>query len=78
MGWGMDLAAWLWMGIWIFALLAMVWLVSRGSDRPSSGEDALAILRARFARGEIDEGEFEHAREVLGTVPRSQGKELLQ
>jgi putative membrane protein len=61
----MDPWGWIWMLVWIAALFLMVWLIVRGSaDRPTA-EDALAILRARFARGEIDQTEFERARDTL-------------
>ena len=61
----MESWGWVWMFIWIAVLLTMVWLIVRvPADRPAS-EDALAILRARFARGEISEEEFERARTVL-------------
>lgn len=63
MGW----AGWIWMLIWIAALILMVWLVVRQPEPDSSAEDALLILRARFARGEISETEFERARAVLRT-----------
>ncbi len=64
-GWEIGLAGWLWMGIWIAALLVMVWLIiGRGRDRDDA-EDALEILRARFARGEISQGEFERAWALL-------------
>ncbi|HZD68872.1 MAG TPA: SHOCT domain-containing protein [Actinomycetes bacterium] len=37
-----------------------------GPDRPTGPPvDALAILEARFARGEIDQEEFERRRDVL-------------
>ena len=63
----MGPAGWIWMLIWIAALLFMVWLIVRRPERDSSAEDALAILRARFARGEISETEFERACSVLRT-----------
>jgi putative membrane protein len=57
--------AWIWMLIWIAALLFMVWLIVRGTtDRPAA-DDATTILRARFARGEISQDEFERARDAL-------------
>jgi putative membrane protein len=56
---------WIWMLIWIAALLFMVWLIVRApAERPTS-EDAMAILRARFARGEISQEEFERAERAL-------------
>ena len=71
--WGeMTLGAWLWMGVWIVALVAMVWLLVRGGDHPPRIEDADAILRARFARGEITEPEFEQARRLLRGEKESQ------
>jgi putative membrane protein len=62
MGWGFD--GWLWMAVWVAALLAMVWLVVRTPGRPADA-DAMEILRARFARGELSKEEFEQARSVL-------------
>ncbi len=62
MSWGVG--GWIWMAVWIVALLAMVWLVVR-SPSHSAEADAMEILRARFARGEINKEEFEQARMVL-------------
>ena len=62
MYWGAD--GWIWMAVWIAALLVMVWLVVRNPGRPAE-TDAMEILRARFARGEISKEEFEQARTVL-------------
>jgi uncharacterized membrane protein len=56
---------WIWMLIWIAALLVMVWLIVRPPQDRSTAEDALAILRARYARGDISEAEFERACSVL-------------
>jgi putative membrane protein len=66
--WGMTLGGWIWMGVWVVALLAMVWLLvygGRGRDR-ERGDDPLEILRRRYANGEMSEEEFRHARDVLG------------
>ena len=63
-GWTMGLDGWLWMGLWIVALLFMVWLLVR-EPRRNERDDALATLRARFARGEISPEEFEQARLLL-------------
>jgi uncharacterized membrane protein len=66
-GWGeMTLGAWLWMGAWIGALLAMVWVLVHGGGPRSAADDPAEILRARFARGEINQVEYERARRTLG------------
>ncbi len=65
--WGMALGGWLWMAIWVIALLVMVWLIVAGGRGPERTEHPLDILGARYARGEISEEEFRHAREVLET-----------
>jgi putative membrane protein len=64
MAWGMDASSWIWMLVWILALVAMVWLIVR-ADHGAPGDDPEAILRARFARGEISAEEFERAKLVL-------------
>ena len=51
--------------IWIAALLVMVWMIVRTPDQRPVTEDALAILRARFARGELSQAEYEQARDAL-------------
>ena len=56
---------WIWMLVWLIVLLVMVWLVVRGPAEPTAAEDAMAILRARFARGEITQQEFEGAKAAL-------------
>ena len=56
---------WIWILVWIAALLVMVWLIVRGPSERTAVEDAMTILRARFARGEISQEEFERARTVL-------------
>ena len=66
--WGdMTVGAWLWMGVWVVALLVMVWLLARGAERAPRTDDADAILRTRYAQGEISQAEFEQARQVLHT-----------
>jgi putative membrane protein len=68
-GWTMGLEGWLWMGAWTFVLVAVVWLLVR-EPRRSDRDDAVAVLRERFARGEIDSDEFERALRLL--EPRRQ------
>lgn len=56
---------WIWMVLWILALLFMVWLIVHSPTANSTAEDAMSILRARFARGEISQEEFERAKVAL-------------
>jgi uncharacterized membrane protein len=63
-GWTMGLEAWLWMGVWVLALVVLVWLLVR-EPRRSSRDDPLETLRARLACGEITPTEFEQARRLL-------------
>jgi putative membrane protein len=63
-GWSMGLEGWMWMGIWILVLAVLVWCLVR-EPRRSGRDDAMDILRARLARGEISTEEFEHARALL-------------
>ena len=63
-GWG----AWLAMSLMMLAFLAVaIWVFlsvthTSSDDRRDSGED---ILADRFARGEIDENEYRHRRELI-------------
>ena len=63
----MTLGGWIWMAVWIFALLVMLWMVVSGWHR-EEWADPLEILRARYARGELSEDEYRHARQILGDV----------
>jgi uncharacterized membrane protein len=63
-GWTMGIEGWLWMGVWVFALFALVWLLIR-EPRRSGRDQALDSLRGRLARGEISPDEFEQARRLL-------------
>lgn len=63
----MEPWGWIWMLVWITALLFMVWLIVRAPSTSSTVEDATVILRARFARGEISQEEFERAQMALLT-----------
>jgi putative membrane protein len=64
-GWFMGWGDWLWMGVWILALVAMVWLLVRRPDAASPGDEPLEILRRRFARGELSQTDYEQAKRVL-------------
>ena len=63
MGWGM-----LWMVLWwalpILGIVALVSWMGRTNDRRQE-KTALDILKARYARGEIDQAEFEQTRRDL-------------
>lgn len=81
MGYGMWGMGGGWFGMilfWILTIVAIVWLVRNldggrsASDRDANvrrdalGDDrALAILRERYARGEIDSDEFERRKRDL-------------
>ena len=68
--WG---GGWMGAGMWIFWILLIVVVViliralgGRGADsRAERRESPLDVLKARYARGEIDEEEFERRRREL-------------
>jgi putative membrane protein len=74
MGWGGYGGGWQIFGAvhmllwWVLIILGIVvlarWLFSGGTGR-SSEDRALAILRERYARGEIDKTEYEARRKDL-------------
>lgn len=56
------------------AVLVLAWAVSAASGgRPAGDDEPLRVLRARFARGEIDVEQFERARQLLGRSPAGAG-----
>lgn len=70
--WPWAMAGWVW--LWALLILAIVavvvWVAARagaGSQRSDSdgSPDAMRILEERFARGEIDQEEFEARRATL-------------
>lgn len=63
--WGMTIGGWIWMAVWVVALVVMVWLLVSAGGRHHSDDDPLEILRRRYARGEMSEEEFRHARDIL-------------
>ena len=54
---------------WILLIVVIVWAVramsSADRNRRGSAKSPLEILQERFARGEIDEEEFERKRKLL-------------
>jgi uncharacterized membrane protein len=69
-GWTMGIEAWIWMGAWAGVMVLVVWLLVREPHREAP-DDPDAILRARFARGEITEDEYRRATEALEADPVS-------
>jgi uncharacterized membrane protein len=67
-GFGMGLEGWLVMAGWAALVIAAVALLVR-EPRHAAPQDASAILRARFARGELTEAEYRHAAALLGGDP---------
>ena len=66
--WGMGVGGWL--GMILAVVLVIVVVLAALSaiprrDRPAI-DDASQILKARFARGEISNEEYEQARRLLG------------
>ena len=65
---GMGGGIFMWL-FWILLIVVIVWVVKATSsaDGKSGGSDKspIEVLRDRFARGEIDEGEFERKRKLL-------------
>jgi plastocyanin/uncharacterized membrane protein len=46
-------------------VVALYWTLHRGDAAPESNDSAIATLRRRYARGDIDEDEFQRRRERL-------------
>lgn len=66
--WGMGLGGGLWMVLGVVLLVVIVWAVVAAIPGRDGGpvDDAAQILKARFARGEISNEEYEQARRLLG------------
>lgn len=63
--WGMTIGGWIWMTVWVLALIVMVWLLVSPGGRRQKDDDPIEILRSRFARGEMSEEEFRRALGIL-------------
>ncbi len=67
-GMGSD-GGFMWL-FWIFLIAVIVWavktVVGSGNSPTDKGKSALDILQERYARGEIDQEEFEQKRKDLG------------
>lgn len=69
-GWGMGFGMIGMVLFWILVVLAIVLLVkwisaSASGSSPPPAKSALDILKERYARGEIDQPEFEEKRRAL-------------
>ncbi len=73
---GFGVVALVWVLLWVLfvalvlalLILAIRWFLraERGHGGAARGPDPLEILRERFARGEIDDEEYERRRKILG------------
>ena len=60
--------------ILVAVVLAIVWLVRAllpGTDRTRGSEEAPAVLKRRYAAGEISQAEYIQARRLLGETDTS-------
>ena len=66
-GFGMGLGMWVFWIVLIVIVVALVKVAGPGSGSPPASPDKspMDILKARFARGEIDEQEFNQRRHEL-------------
>ncbi|RQW08548.1 MAG: SHOCT domain-containing protein [Calditrichaeota bacterium] len=69
MGWGFMGLGWL---IWIILLIVIIWGIvkiagstSRQNQLPPAEDDAIEILKKRYARGEISREQFEEMKKDL-------------
>ncbi len=75
-GYGMGYGGWVWgllmIAFWIAVIVGIIFLIrwlalsSRGQERGATREDeAMEILRRRFANSEISKEEFEERKKIL-------------
>ena len=50
---------------WILIIVGITYLIRAGNKNESTVDNALQILRERYAKGEIDQEEFETRRQAL-------------
>ena len=66
MGWWMVLGGLLWIAFWGAVIYLIVAFVrSSGRSATTSQDDPIAIIKRRYARGEIDRDEYERIRRDL-------------
>lgn len=71
LGWSMGIEAWLFMAAWVVVIAVFVWFLVR-EPRHSPRDEAVEILRARLARGEISAEEFSRAVALLNAQHMNQ------
>jgi putative membrane protein len=69
-GYGMGFGGGVMWLFWIALLILAIWIIrsaiTGGDNSPGKSNSALDILKERFAKGEIDQQEFEQKRKALG------------
>ena len=80
-GWGMTGWVWGWMSVWtavvVIVLVLIAFAVFRSSTAsiPRETEDqAMAVLRRRYAAGEISEDEYNRRRTALEGTTRQEAR----
>ena len=63
-GWGF-LHVLLWVGVFAFLTLITVYLVRRSNHAKSADVDPLAIIKERYAKGEINKEQYEQLKKDL-------------
>lgn len=57
-GFGMGLGMWVFWIVLIIVIVALFKVITPGSGQSSGDKSPIEILKARYARGEIDEEEY--------------------
>jgi putative membrane protein len=68
-GFGMGFGGGYMWFFWILLIIVILWVVKsvteRGNKSPGKDKSALEILKERYAKGEIDQSEYEQKRKDL-------------
>ncbi len=65
MGYGGGFGMLLWPVLLAIFVAFIIYFISKSEAQTRSGEDALDSLKKRFARGEIDQGEYDIRRKTI-------------